>query len=352
MKIIDSQHPSNAPAPSALLHGVTGSGKSTFACKEGRPLVILTEAKAESMLRQINPNAVGLVPESLKDLDDLMVRLGQPEWLASKGVDRIVLDSFTELTYRLPQMMMDPNRERRIHKLDLQGFGDLKGYALAMVSAIQYTGLPSIIIARSVVKRVGLIEKVQPDSNGKSVDELPGKLLPTVEARWTEEAGFFIDSTPDEYSQRCGLPWLPPVFQGTAMEFLEIVQRGPDVRTAALTQQAETFTEIALNLQEAVQSQPKPADTPAVQMVMDGLDSKFITKEQWEDLEQAISEKKINRAQFKNYLIGKGWLKPEAQGLNTLLSEAWPMVQDNLTPAKLAAFKNHLAAKCATPHAA
>lgn len=230
MLIIDDNNPSYTPKASVFLHGVTGAGKSTWATAGGRPLVILTEPKAMSVLRQVNPNAVGLVPESTKDILDLFTRLGQPGWLEGKNIDRIVLDSFTDLTHSLPGWMKDGGGI--LLKMEIQEFGDLKSYALALVKAIQLTGFPSIIIARSTVKRVGRVDKIVPDGYGKSVEELPGKCLPTIEARFDHELGYVMDSSPDECSQRCGLPWVPPIFNGTALEFLELVGRLQKPETA------------------------------------------------------------------------------------------------------------------------
>jgi hypothetical protein len=231
MLVLDEKSPSYAPKASVFLHGVTGAGKSTWATASGRPLVILTEPKAMSVLRQVNPNAIGLVPESTKDILDLFVRLGQPDWLESKKIDRIVLDSFTDLTYTLPSWMKDGSGI--LLKMEISEFGDLKSYALALVKAIQLTGFPSIIIARSTVKRVGRVDKIVPDGYGKSVEELPGKCLPTIEARFDQELGYVMDSSPDECSQRCGLPWVPPVFNGTALEFLGLVGRQEAVQQDA-----------------------------------------------------------------------------------------------------------------------
>lgn len=212
--------------PSMFLHGLTGSGKSTWATTGGTPLVILTEPKAESVLRQLNPNAVGLVPESLDDLEQLLQILGNPEKTAK--FDRIILDSFTELTLASPRWIQArAGRSGVLAKLELSEFGQLRDYALAVVKAIQLTGLPSIIIGRSTSKRVGLVERIVPDGMGKSVEELPGKLLPTAEARFDPELGYVIDTAPADHSQRCGLPWLPAVYQGSCLDYLRLIEAGP-----------------------------------------------------------------------------------------------------------------------------
>ncbi len=224
MKIINSD--TARVRPSILVHGLTGGGKSTFAETGGTPLVILTEIKAESVLKQVNPAAVGLVPESLDDLEHLFEMLGRPEKMAK--FDRIILDSFTELTLAIPRWIKaKAGQTGTLVKLELSEFGHLRDYALALVKAIQLTGLPSVIIVRSTSKRVGLSERIVPDGMGKSVEELPGKLLPTAEARFDSELGYLIDTTPADHSQRCGLPWLPQVYQGSCLDYLALIEAGP-----------------------------------------------------------------------------------------------------------------------------
>jgi hypothetical protein len=347
MLVIDSNTPGTAPKPSIFLHGVTGAGKSTWATKGGRPLAILTEPKAMSILRLVNPDAVGLVPQSTKDVMDLFQILGDPERLAKRNIDRIVLDSFTDLTYSLPQWMKDPSGAQILLKMEIQEFGDLKNYAMALVKAIQLTGYPSIIIARSTVKKVGRVEKIVPDGYGRSVEELPGKCLPTVEARYDTELGYLIDTTPDECSQRCGLPWVPQVFKGTALEFLEIVNTpaapASDPRSIGLAAPAETIGDVVANVAQAVKDAPVAVSQATADFV-DGLDAKFISQADWEDLTQRMTDHKVDHAQLKAYCITKGWLKPEAQGFNTLTTDGWQTLKKHLTEDKIRAFRAFLIA--------
>lgn len=267
MKILDDSTPAPIAAPSMLLHGLTGGGKSTWAETGGIPAVLLFEPKAMSVLRQLNPRAIGFVPESLEDLDALLVVLGELSNPTGRGmlqalahllypgeapddakratvralaeklakVDRVVLDSFTEMTNSLPSWLRSVGGAEvgTLVKLELQEFGSLKGYALAIVKAVQLSGLPSVIIARSVSKRVGLADSIRPDSMGKSVDDLPGKLLPTAESRLDPVLGFVIDTTPAEHSQRCGVPWVPAIYQGPCLEYLHLIQAGPQEGAAA-----------------------------------------------------------------------------------------------------------------------
>jgi hypothetical protein len=227
MKYLTAETPAIC-RPFMFLHGVTGGGKSTWATCGGKPLVLLTEPKAASVLRQLNPAAVGMVPESLDDLDKILEILGNPEKTAQ--FDRIVLDSFTELTLAIPRWLKERAGQgsQVLLKLELSQYGDLRDYALAVVKAAQLTGLPGVVIGRSVSKRSGLVERIQPDGMGRSVEELPGKLLPTAEARFDAELGYVVDTTPAEHSQRCGLPWVPAVWQGPCLDYLRLIEAGPE----------------------------------------------------------------------------------------------------------------------------
>ncbi len=261
MKIIDENSPTSAPKPAMFLHGLTGHGKSTWATTGGRPLVILTEAKAQSVLRQINPQAVGIVPESLDDLDALMVLLGQPERLLKQRIDRIVLDSYTELTLAIPRWLKaKAGPVGTLVKLELSEFGSLGDYALAVVKAAQLTGYPCIIIGRSISKRVGLVESVRPDGMGKSIEQLPGKLLPTAEARFDQELGYVIDTTPADHSQRCGLPWVPPIWTGSCLDYLQIIEAGPQPLTITTT---ATATATQGTVTPAAKVDKAPEQSPA-----------------------------------------------------------------------------------------
>ena len=49
----------------------------------------------------------------------------------------------------------------------------------------------------------------------------------TAEPRLDERLGWVLDTTPDDYSQRCGLPWVPQVWQGSCLDYLQLIERGP-----------------------------------------------------------------------------------------------------------------------------
>lgn len=249
-----------------FLHGITGSGKTTRAIEGGTPLVIVTEAKAEAHVKNINPNAKFWAPEGIKDLLDIFQWLGNPK-LADKGFDRIILDSFTNLTDSLPEWLVAhnaPDQAGQIaRRMEIQEYGDVQGWSLAMVKAIQSVGLPSIIIARSESVKQGRVERIVPMGLGKSVNKLPGMLLPTVEARVDSEGCFIWDTAPDEYSQRCGLPWVPRTWNGTASDFLALVERGPVAEPA-------TIGEMIQQNREEQKINPTPT-SPAVNEFVDGL---------------------------------------------------------------------------------
>lgn len=331
MLIVDTSVSSRVPSPSIFLHGISGNGKSTWATTGGTPLVILTEPKAMATLLKVNPAAMGLVPQGIREVRGILALLGElhnptgpamakildalglPNVPAVQAklakIDRIVLDSFTDLTYTLPAWMKDPEGKEILHKMEIQEFGDLKNYALAVVKAIHLTGLPSIIIARSTVKRVGRVEMTVPDGYGKSVEELPGKCLPTVEARRNDEGLYWIDSSADECSQRCGVPWVPAIFKGTASEMIALMQ----AQGAEPLPQRDMETPIGEALQQvadAKRAQPQPVSqeasdfvdalTPAPQVAM------ATSEDAREVLDMALA-KRVNTDQLLAYAIHKGW---------------------------------------------
>jgi hypothetical protein len=213
-----------------LAHGLTGTGKTTRALKGGKPLVICTEPKAEAHILKLNPQATCWVPESCDDLTKIFEWLGDPK-LQEGGYTRIVLDSYTELTELLPNWILRKQAQDATveigRRIDIGEYRPIGEWGVALIRAIQLSGFPSIIIARSDAKKMGLIEQIVPAGLGSSARNLNAQLVPTVESRFDGEMQAFIwDSRPNEYSQRCGLEWVPPVFQGTADEFLALVENG------------------------------------------------------------------------------------------------------------------------------
>lgn len=222
--------PENPRRASVMVHGLTGGGKTTRALEGGRPLVICLEPKAEAHVLNLNPSATCWVPESCQDLEKIFEWLGSPK-LADGGFTRIVLDSYTELTENLPNWILkrqNPGVGLEIgRQIELQEYKPVQSWGIALVRSMQLSGLPSIIIARSESKKVGREQRIVPAGLGSSVQGLPAQLVPTVEARWDEELQVYVwDSRPDASSQRCGLKWVPQVFNGTADEFLALVESG------------------------------------------------------------------------------------------------------------------------------
>ena len=194
-------------------------------------MVICTEPKAESVILKLNPNATCVVPESCKDLTQIFELLADPGFLG-KGYTRIVLDSYTELANSLAGWIYSHNSANSEspeigRRISIEEFGPIQQWGIVLVKAIQLSGLPSIVIVRSDSKTVGRVQQIVPAGLGNSPKNLPALLIPTVESRFDhEQNGYIWDSRPDDYSQRCGLPWLPPVFNGTADEFLALIDNG------------------------------------------------------------------------------------------------------------------------------
>lgn len=261
--------PASRRQPSILVHGLTGAGKTTRSLQGGKPLVICTEPKSEAHVLNLNQGATCWVPESCADLERIFEWLGSPK-LAEHGFTRIVLDSYTELTEALPNWILrkaNPGIGLEIgRRIELQEYGSVQQWGLAVVRAIQLTGLPSIVIARSESKDVGRTRRILPAGLGSSVKGLPAQLVPTVEARWDQEMQAYIwDSRPDECSQRCGLPWVPAVWDGSADDFLAVVAGGHTVQAST-----PAIREVALQPAEpAAPAEPSPAWVDAIRAFSD-----------------------------------------------------------------------------------
>ena len=195
-------------APCILVHGGTGGGKTERSAKGGKPFFITTEIKAKNRIRKLNPAADGFFPENLVELEQLLVLLGSEKFLKA-GFDRVVLDSYTELTASLPDwiilrhspgLKLDPGR-----LIEKQEYGPVMNWALAIVEALMLTGLPVIILCRSEIKdgRTVLM------STGSSAKHLSAKVNATFEAVFEGELGFHWTSVPSETSPRCGLEEVP-----------------------------------------------------------------------------------------------------------------------------------------------
>lgn len=239
MRVIDNKTPIKSRARShVLLHGESGAGKSTFSATGGKPVIICTEPKMEATALLVNPDAIVLVPESIDDLRMIAKALrnpSDPEALkVFPGIDkatRVVIDSWTDLTAIIGGYLGSGAQ------LQLAQYGDIQRIVFGMLGLIQAGPLPSIVIARSEVQESGngvmRTSKIVPASLGKSVAQLPGKLVATLQAVSINEQGdlFTIESGPSDSARRSGLAWLKhswhPAEDGDADKLLATIEAGP-----------------------------------------------------------------------------------------------------------------------------
>jgi hypothetical protein len=237
MKIINKATPSTSRARAhVLLHGESGSGKTTFAITGGRPFVVCLEPKAEAIIPSINPDAIIAVPESIDDLREIgrALRLPSEAVKTFPGIDkatRFVFDSWTDLTALVGGFIGNGSQ------ISLPQYGDLQRIVFGLLGMAQAGPLPSIIIARSEVQESGngvlRVSKVVPAGLGKSVGQLPGKLVATLQAMSINEKGdpFTIESGPSDSARRSGLPWLKPSWDpnvdGDADKLIAVIEGGP-----------------------------------------------------------------------------------------------------------------------------
>jgi len=308
--------PARKTRASMLLHGLTGTGKTTRSLEGGKPLVICTEPKAEAHVLTLNPDAVVVVPESCADLLRICEQLADPS-ITKRGFTRIVLDSYTELTEALANWILihesgNPNVQIG-RKLSIDEYRPIMQWGLTLVKAIQRSGLPSIIIARSDAMEVGRIQMIVPAGLGSSSRKLPSQLVPTVEARYDDELREYIwDSRPDEYSQRCPLKWVPQIWTGTADDFLSLVESG----AAEAQQENQTDPQTQTNEAEG-QPQDEPQDASQESNGVDDVedvkgDSTDIrlSPEQAAQINRYLNNYRIDTIAYLRWAHSKGLLIP------------------------------------------
>lgn len=203
-----------------LIQALSGQGKTFWSSMGGKPYVLAPEQKCRAIIPLINPNAKVFPLDTKEDFDKAIIAV-QSEKLVENGYTRIVLDSFSELTEFIPGWfgMGFP--------LQIQDYGTIGNKAMSLVLAMLRSPIPGIVICRSEAKEQGKVSRVVPGSLGKSAANLPAKLVLTGETRHDDQFGWVVDTTPDSYTQRAGLPWVPSIFSGPADEFLAMVEAGP-----------------------------------------------------------------------------------------------------------------------------
>lgn len=237
MKIINrATPPAHRARAHVLLHGESGAGKTTFAVTGGRPFVVCLEPKAEAIINLINPDAIVVVPEGIEDLREIGKALRNPADSAKAfaGIDkatRFVFDSWTDLTATVGGFIGNGAQ------ISLPQYGELQRVVFGLLGMAQAGPLPSIIIARSEVQESGggvlRTSRIVPASLGKSVAQLPGKLVATLQAVSVNEKGdtFTVESGPSDSARRSGLPWLKsswdPAVDGDADKLLAVIEAGP-----------------------------------------------------------------------------------------------------------------------------
>ncbi len=234
-----------------LVQALSGKGKTFFSTQGGKPLYLSPESKCRVTVKAINPDAFVFPMDTKVDYDKAIAMVQRAE-LVEKGYTRIVLDSFSELTEMMPEWLSMG------FPLQIQDYGTIGNKAMELVRAILKAPIPSIIISRSEAKEQGKIHRIVPGSLGKSAASLPAKCVLTAETRFDEKLGWCVDTTPDDYTQRAGLPWVPSIFQGSADEFLTLVEAGPSATTVT----TQTRIEAAGKAADAMQAERQAPTTP------------------------------------------------------------------------------------------
>ena len=278
-----------------LVQALSGKGKTFFSAQGGKPFYLAPESKCQGTVRVINPDACVFPIETKADFDKAIKAVQDPR-LVEKGYTRIVLDSYSELTEIMPEML------QMGFPLQIQDYGTIGNKAMELVRAMLKAPIPGIIISRSEAKEQGKIHRIVPGSLGKSAGSLPSKCVLTAETRCDEQLGWVVDTTPDDYTQRAGLPWVPNIFQGTADEFLTLVEAGPSVkapttaeRIAAVKTSRQEISQEVADFVDGLVPLPKEPTVP------------MATEAQCKELYDLAKKHKVNLAQLLAYAVSKGW---------------------------------------------
>ena len=211
-----------------LVQALSGRGKTFWAAMGGKPIYLAPESKCRLTVKAINPEANVVHLDTLVDFGRALRLVTDPQ-LVEKGYTRIVLDSYSELTELMPEWL------QLGFPLQIQDYGTIGNKAMDLVRALLKSPVPVIIISRSEAKEQGKIHRIVPGSLGKSAGSLPAKCILTAETRYDENLGWVVDTNPDEYTQRAGLPWVPTIYQGSADAYLAAVEAGPAPTIATIT---------------------------------------------------------------------------------------------------------------------
>lgn len=241
-----------------LIQALSGRGKTFRSAEGGKPLYLAPEPKCRLTVKAINPEANVVPLDTLVDFNKAIALVQRPE-LVEKGYTRIVLDSYSELTELMPEWL------QMGFPLQIQDYGTIGNKAMELVRALMKSPVPVVIISRSEAKEQGKIHRIVPGSLGKSAGSLPAKCILTAETRFDDNLGWVLDTNPDEYTQRAGLPWVPSIFTGSMDEFLALVEAGPTPTTVTTARRIEAAGKAA-DAMQAEREAPKTAGEVFAQM--------------------------------------------------------------------------------------
>lgn len=337
--------------PVILIQALSGKGKTFFAAQGGKPYYLAPESKCRGTVKVINPAAMVFDIDTKVDFDKAIQAVQDPR-LVEKGYTRIVLDSYSELTEIMPEMI------NMGFPLQIQDYGTIGNKAMELVRAMLKSPIPGIIISRSEAKEQGKVHRIVPGSLGKSAGSLPAKCVLTAETRFDEQVGWCVDTTPDDYTQRAGLPWVPSIFQGSADEFLAIVEAGPQAGTVTTASRIEAAGKAA-DAMRAEREAPKsvgevfshmepPAGAPISpeaeafgDAVADG-PTVFCTPEECTEITDLAGRFKVPLAQLAAYLHANGAM-PDPKNWTRITKDGHAKVLPSLQdPKKRSALINHL----------
>lgn len=304
-----------------LIQALSGRGKTFKSAEGGKPLYLAPEPKCRLTVKAINPEANVIPLDTLIDFNKAIALVQKAE-LVEKGYTRIVLDSYSELTELMPEWL------QMGFPLQIQDYGTIGNKAMELVRALLKAPIPVVIISRSEAKEQGKVHRIVPGSLGKSAGSLPAKCILTAETRFDDNLGWVVDTNPDEYTQRAGLPWVPTIFQGTMDEFLALIEAGPQADTVTTAKRIEAARMAADALEaerlaalpapktagEVISQMAPPAAIEISQEVVDFVDGispavkvEMASNDDCAELLDLAAKHKVDAAKLLAYAAHKGW---------------------------------------------
>ena len=150
-----------------LIHGNSGSSKSTLGATAKNPIIGLAESQALRTIRRVNPEAGIWKIESSEDLRGLVAYLKEQHAAGTCAYDTVVLDSLTEIQIMLKREIIAKATERE--QLTVGEWGIVIDRVVNICRTFRDLPMHVLILARSEETFIEDTRFVRPSLNGKKL---------------------------------------------------------------------------------------------------------------------------------------------------------------------------------------